>query len=251
MNRTAPTAVRSPVRRRDPSAVRRKPVTAVAHPTLPCLPSGRHFFCYAANMEATKASLRQDASARIRELSAEDRRHADRSIVRALGHLAVESDASSVLLYMALPDEVELRGLLDPEGPISAAGIRVFAPSIAGDGLEFRLVEGARERLQPGRFGIAEPFADAEAWSAKRSPGTTLVLCPGRAFATDGGRVGRGGGHYDRFLARTRSTPAAGALIVVGVCYEAQIFAFVPAASHDERMDQLVTENRRISTINA
>lgn len=64
-----------------------------------------------------------------------------------------------------------------------------------------------------------------------------LVVVPGLAFTRAGYRLGRGGGHYDRLLARLR--PGAGKL---GVCFEVQLADELPVEAHDMRMSAVVTE---------
>ena len=61
-----------------------------------------------------------------------------------------------------------------------------------------------------------------------------MILVPGLAFDLRGGRLGRGRGYYDRFLAGATG-------LRVGVCFEDQIVADVPLEPHDLRMDFVVT----------
>ncbi len=63
------------------------------------------------------------------------------------------------------------------------------------------------------------------------------VLVPGLAFDLNGRRLGRGGGHYDRFLVRLRPD-----CLRVGVCFEGQIVDTVPADPWDQPVDAVVTE---------
>ena len=106
---------------------------------------------------------------------------------------------------------------------------RVALPRVAGEELMFHWVNG-RDKLLPGKFGIREPSPDAP----PAGNGFDLLLVPGLAFDLRGGRLGRGRGYYDRFLA------GAGG-IRVGVCFEDQIADGVPSGPDDRRMDFLVT----------
>jgi 5-formyltetrahydrofolate cyclo-ligase len=108
-------------------------------------------------------------------------------------------------------------------------GKRIALPRVEGDDLKFHWVAG-RAELQPGRFGILEPAAEAPA----AGDDFDLILVPGMAFDLRGGRLGRGRGFYDRFL-RT----ALG--LRVGVCFEDQIVDDVPSEAHDLRMDFVIT----------
>lgn len=84
------------------------------------------------------------------------------------------------------------------------------------------------ETLQPGRYGIAVP-APAE----PIEPATLLV--PMTGFDPAGNRIGRGGGFYDRYLARYTKN-------VIGVAFEAQRFAEVPTERHDVALPVVVTD---------
>ncbi|HEY3583930.1 MAG TPA: 5-formyltetrahydrofolate cyclo-ligase, partial [Casimicrobiaceae bacterium] len=65
-----------------------------------------------------------------------------------------------------------------------------------------------------------------------------VVIVPGVAFDARGGRLGYGGGFYDRLLpAMPRAQRIAGA-------FELQIVARVPAAAHDVGVDWIATEQR-------
>jgi 5-formyltetrahydrofolate cyclo-ligase len=76
---------------------------------------------------------------------------------------------------------------------------------------------------------------------AATPPGPLVVLVPGVAFDEAGGRLGRGGGFYDRSLAALRAT---GAVYAVGLAYEAQMAARVPRDAWDEPVDVVATERR-------
>lgn len=87
--------------------------------------------------------------------------------------------------------------------------------------------------LRPGRFGIPEPPP------ANGKPSwPDLVLVPGCAFDWRGGRLGYGGGYYDRYLAACPARP-----VLVGFAFSCQIAAKVPLEPWDKTMDALCTEN--------
>ncbi len=85
--------------------------------------------------------------------------------------------------------------------------------------------------VQMGRWGILEPAKPR--WVAAER--LELIVIPGLAFDRVGGRLGHGGGHFDRLLAQGRG-------FKVGVAFERQILAAVPSEAHDVPMDAVVTE---------
>lgn len=64
-----------------------------------------------------------------------------------------------------------------------------------------------------------------------------VFLTPGLAFDETGGRLGQGGGFYDRVLAERRTDTAA-----VGVTVEERVINRVPMLSYDQRVGWLATE---------
>ena len=63
-----------------------------------------------------------------------------------------------------------------------------------------------------------------------------LVLVPALAVGADGTRLGRGGGSYDRALARV---PAG--VPVVALLYDGELLPAVPSEPHDRRVTAVVT----------
>jgi len=91
--------------------------------------------------------------------------------------------------------------------------------------------------MEAGPFEIAEPRADAP----KLSP--DLILAPLLAFDRAGGRLGYGGGYYDRTIAEIRKEKP---VTVVGIAYAAQEYDAVPCGAADMPLDWIVTETDAI-----
>ncbi len=91
--------------------------------------------------------------------------------------------------------------------------------------------------LRPGYCGISEPIGEGKSPVSPREIET--VILPGSVFDERGGRLGYGGGYYDRFLAR--SAPQA---LRIGLAFEQQVVKQVPLLPHDERLHLIVTEKR-------
>jgi 5-formyltetrahydrofolate cyclo-ligase len=66
-----------------------------------------------------------------------------------------------------------------------------------------------------------------------------VAIVPGVAFDERGGRLGYGGGFYDRYL-----EAIAGGVPVIGYCFDVQIVDDVPRAAHDRTVNVIVTERR-------
>lgn len=104
---------------------------------------------------------------------------------------------------------------------------RVLAfPRMEGEEIEFYSAEG----FAPGKYGIREPLG------TQLAPPPDIVLVPGLAFSAGGARLGRGGGFYDRWLARHPSA------ITVGLCFACQLVENLPGEEHDLQVQCVLTE---------
>ena len=139
--------------------------------------------------------------------------------------------------YAALTREVSLDRWLEKR---LHEGARLALPATGGLAPQLRYVGALRELVQ-GPSGAREPHPEA----LPATPGDLdLILLPGLAFGEGGGRLGQGGGFYDRLLAsldriRGAARPSPS---LVGVCFAVQIVPSVPQESHDVRVDGCVSE---------
>lgn len=93
--------------------------------------------------------------------------------------------------------------------------------------------------LRMGNYNILEPREEClRPVSPER---IDVVLMPGVAFDLTGGRLGYGGGYYDRFL--ERCSPRC---LLIALAFELQIVEHVPCADHDIHIHKIVTEKRVI-----
>jgi 5-formyltetrahydrofolate cyclo-ligase len=94
--------------------------------------------------------------------------------------------------------------------------------------LDWASYEGP-ESLRPGPRGLTEPAESPRGVTAVSR--ADLVIVPALAVDRRGVRLGRGGGSYDRVLARVGPQVPAIALL-----YDAELLDEVPAAPHDQRV---------------
>ena len=134
-----------------------------------------------------------------------------------------------IALFRALPGEPDLDGLTaDPD--------RRFAfPRIDGNELTFHILP-AEPRWETGPWRLIEP--DPAHCEPAPAGWLDLVVVPGLAFSVDGHRLGRGGGFYDRFLARVpHGIPR------IGAGFACQLRPQLPTDTHDQCLDAIVTED--------
>ena len=185
-------------------------------------------------MSDVKARHRAQLLALRRALPADLTVAAARSITNRLTSLSIFETAPAVLLYSAAPDEVGTELLRQAA---NEAGKPVYYPRPAEDARLDFVRAGPGECLRPGRWRLGEP-AGSIIFEAGQ-PG--LLIVPGVAFDRDGNRLGRGGGYYDRAIARLRPP-----VVAVGLAFSAQIVPALPRFAWDEPMDVVVTESDTI-----
>lgn len=142
--------------------------------------------------------------------------------------LAARPELRTVALYAALAGEVDLLPLVawDPSR-------RWVFPRVCGEDLVFHEVRDVASDLVPGCMGIREPSA---ALPQVQVAEVDVFLCPGLAFDSNGGRLGRGRGFYDRMLATARADA-----VKLGVCHPIQRVADTFPQAHDVAMDELIS----------
>lgn len=145
---------------------------------------------------------------------------------RLLAHPKVKC-AQCIMLYHALPDEVDTHDLIES---LKAQGKTIVLPKVTGEEtMELRLYQGESD-LKEGSFHIMEPsgpqFDDIQS--------IDVVLVPGMSFDSENNRLGRGKGYYDRFL---KQLPH---IYKIGICYEFQKRQHIPVSENDVKMDEII-----------
>jgi 5-formyltetrahydrofolate cyclo-ligase len=185
-------------------------------------------------MTVSKTELRHRCR-HIREaMSADEVSAGSRAVCDHLSRWPIFVRANTVLGFIAFRNEVDLSPLVKrwPQK-------RWLAPRVVEDA---ELAPGQKPHLVlhlylPGhltrhRFGMLEPLPTLP----KIDPSEVdVILVPGVAFDLKGGRLGYGGGFYDRLL------PLASRAVCIGVAFEQQVLAEIPMEPWDCRVGWLVT----------
>ncbi|WP_256759022.1 5-formyltetrahydrofolate cyclo-ligase [Cohnella sp. WQ 127256] len=125
-------------------------------------------------------------------------------------------------------------------------GDQIFAPRMLSDkeGMELRKVETLSNWI-PGRWGVPEPDPKCTSLLEITQP-VDVVLVPGMAFNLQGGRLGYGGGYYDRLYAEIEQTRNDNTQWI-GFAYANQVVTErLPMESHDLRLNGLATDEQAI-----
>lgn len=157
------------------------------------------------------------------------------TIVSRFMDLPEYAAAGTVMFYVDVRDEVRTRHAL-PQA--LQGGKRIVIPYCVDGELELFHLESMDE-LEVGMYKILEPKEELRAVDSKRlkPEDLDLIMVPGVAFDSDGGRTGHGKGYYDKLLEHARAeTP------LIALAFECQMFPEIPCESHDIYMDKVVTE---------
>lgn len=150
----------------------------------------------------TKKELREQIKAKVARMRASDKENESLFVCLQIIGTAEWQQAETVLLYEALPDEVDL-GLLLQDAQDS--GKQVLMP---------------------------QPSADAPALETSLLEQVDLAIIPGRAFTQEGARMGRGKGYYDRLIPSLHCPKW-------GVAFGCQLVKEIPTDEWDQPLDKV------------
>lgn len=149
----------------------------------------------------------------------------------ALG--ALVAPGAVIGLYSAIGDEAPTAAYA---AHFHEAGHKVALPWFAalGEPMEFRHWASPHvdALLAPGPYRAPQPLDDAEALIPD------VLFVPLVGFTPSGQRLGQGGGHYDRWLARHPHVRA------IGMAWDSQLAEHLPTEAHDRPLAAVVTPTR-------
>ncbi|MDJ0460536.1 5-formyltetrahydrofolate cyclo-ligase [Streptomyces sp. H27-C3] len=184
--------------------------------------------------EPDKAGLRRELVDMRNRLTRDDVQETDAALARRALLLPELVDARTVAAYVSIGREPGTHALLDA---LRARGVRVLLPVLLADNdLDWAEYRGA-DRLVRARLGLLEPGGARLGVHAVLE--ADAVLLPGLAVDSRGMRLGRGGGSYDRVLARLDAAGVTPYLVVL--LYDNEVVARVPKEPHDHPVRAVVT----------
>ena len=179
-----------------------------------------------------KKQLRAVVRKRLALLSEAEIRDCSASIcaqirdILELRGLAAGAVVTSFAAFGPEPDLLDLHRLL-PE-------LQIAYPCCRGKGvMSFHIVNDPAD-LVPGRYGILEP---EEGIPPVNVADIEVFLVPALAYDQAGERLGKGGGYYDRLLAK-----ASNESFRIGIIFGCQRSAQIPVDGYDQSVDLVVTE---------
>jgi 5-formyltetrahydrofolate cyclo-ligase len=160
----------------------------------------------------------------------------------AASNEALTGRKPTLLTYMPFRSEPDITPLMEW---CWKEGVRVLLPRVVPEtrSLILHQVDGY-DGVDTGAYGIREPRTDMPV--ERDLTVISMILVPGLAFDQEFGRLGYGGGYYDRFMqlfsSRSLAKPQT-----VAAAFDVQMVAEVPASWHDFRVDHIITESVQLN----
>jgi 5-formyltetrahydrofolate cyclo-ligase len=187
-----------------------------------------------AAVRSRKLALRRTVLAHRKRTEYLERDAAGRSIRDAVLSLPEIQMAGTVASYLSVGTEPDTRGLVFA---LWKRGTYVLLPLLQpDDDLDWASYEGP-DSLAAGPRGLLEPTEPPRGVNAVTS--ADLVIVPALAVDRSGMRLGRGGGSYDRALARVGA-----AVPTIALIYDDELLDEVPAGALDQRV-RMVAQPRQ------
>lgn len=176
-----------------------------------------------------KAELRASVRAKLKSYSPAQFKLGDNALFHRFLSLPQVRQAKTVLLYYGMNTEPDTARLLPP---LWSSGKQLCLPRcLPGNQMEIRCIaRDSKLILHP--WGMLEPGEDCP---LIKPDSIDLALIPGLAFDRSGGRLGQGGGFYDRWLTDFHG-------LTVALCRDAFLLDEVPREAHDRCVDLVLTE---------
>ena len=156
-------------------------------------------------------------------------RSADESIMRHLMALPEYRDAGTVFCFVGVRREINTLPLLEDA---LKSGKTLCVPLCVEKGVMDTRRITSLDQLQPGKYGLLEPAADAPHMDVDD---IDFAVIPCTTCNHSGQRLGKGGGYYDRFLSLYRGG-------TVMLCREKLIRDEIPVEPHDYPIPWVLTE---------
>jgi len=189
-----------------------------------------------AGMRMGKNELRVQLRQRLVEISAELRKRKSHDVCDSLSQSAEFQRASTVMMYLSLPDEV------DTDRAILKAwqmGKTVAVPRVSRR--QRHMMPVRIDRLQTGSSAQPAGFRNPASGAPTAIEEIDLVVTPGLGFDRHGNRLGRGGSYYDEFFSNKLLRAKK-----CGLAFAEQVVDSIPVFKHDMPVDFLITDKELI-----
>ena len=182
-----------------------------------------------------KKNIRSLISEKRDNISKNEKDFLDRKIINFLTSLEEFIISKNICIYVNYKSEINTKKIIK----IALENNKnIYVPRIKKNReMEFVKIKSLDD-LEKNKMGILEPKLNLKDSVEK----IDINVLPGLAFDLEGGRIGYGGGYYDRYFYDKEC-------LNISLCYEIQIIDKIPMESHDIEYDYLISEERILKRI--
>lgn len=191
-----------------------------------------------ARADSEKCRIREAMTQKRVDLSSVEIGLKSLEIGETIPALKTFQEAQDVLFFKSMPEEVQTDKMMEHALSI---GKRIYLPVVDNQfkTLKITCVEDMKVEYGQGMFGILEPIESCRQYVDPDK--LDCVITPGLAFDLKGGRLGFGGGYFDKlFDCLSFKT------VRIGIAFDFQLIQKLPLDFHDQKVHWVVTENRTV-----
>ena len=177
-----------------------------------------------------KKILRREFLSRRRAIPRDERDRVSHALVRKFLASNFYRASEVIMAYAATPDEIQLDELF---AACFSDKKTLAIPLIVGKGDMLAVAVPSFDALTIGDFNIRTVKRELRQFVEPAQ--IDCVIVPGAAFDFSGGRLGMGGGYYDKFLPRAVNAKK------IALAYDFQLVDALPLEPHDARLDAVLT----------
>ena len=192
-------------------------------------------------MMQDRKALRRMMRARRRALTPQEQHQAARALCQQLSHHLWFQQARHIALYLANDGEIDTTPLVDL---CRRLGKQLYLPvlhPIRHNRLWFTPYT-TKTPIRRNRYRILEPVLQGK--PVRPAHALDLVLMPLVAFSAEGGRMGMGGGYYDRSFAFKLQPKRLKGPRLIGLAHDFQRQTQLPLEPWDVPLDAIATDRK-------
>ncbi|XP_019874396.1 5-formyltetrahydrofolate cyclo-ligase isoform X2 [Aethina tumida] len=187
---------------------------------------------------AAKGLLRKEIAKKLELIPIEERKRQSEIVKEKLFNLPEFQKSKRVSVFLSLDTEIDTEPIVRK---IFEDGKECFVPRYSKAGMQMVKLKSMEdwETLPVTKWNIKQPSLKDNREDALQTGGLDFIVSPGVAFTKKGGRLGHGGGYYDRFFKQVRSGQSH-PVHFVGVAFKEQILEEIPLEETDVIIDKVL-----------
>lgn len=184
------------------------------------------------DIKGHKKRLRENIKSSA-QLTEDQKKQSSLILTNKITSLPLFKECSTLLAFVSTKGEIEIEAIVNLA---LKENKEVGLPVVKEKMIDFYKIDlHWKDNLVEGKWGLKEVKKELyKKFDDYKEP--LLILVPALAFSYSKVRLGRGKGFYDRFLSTLKVD-----FTTVGVCYDYQVLATLPAEKHDIKVDYVVT----------